>query len=62
MIQGFIPILDLESYVNDINGFIVDLLKGNPWEYYFNQHFGYKYKDIEKKARNIKSLNAVDIK
>jgi hypothetical protein len=52
--QGFVPILELESYKNAINGFIVDSSKGNPWEYYFNQPFGYKYNDIKKKAKNIK--------
>ena len=54
IIQGFIPILELESYKNAINGFIVDRLKVNPWEYYFNQPFGYQYSDIKKKAKNIK--------
>ena len=54
MIKGFIPILELESYKNIINGFIVDPLKGNPWEYYFNQPFGYQYSNIKKKAKNIK--------
>ena len=55
--QGFIPILELESYENAINGFKVDPSKGNPWEYYFNQPFGYKYKNIKKKAKNIKYID-----
>ena len=54
LIEGFVPILEFESYKNVINGFIVDLSKGNPWEYYFNQPFGYKYSDIKKNAKNIK--------
>ena len=54
MIKGFIPILELESYKNVINGFIVDPSKGNPWEYFFNQPFGYQYSNIKKKAKNIK--------
>ena len=53
LIQGFIPILDFGSYKNFINGFIVDPKKGNPWEYYFNQPFGYEYNNIMRKARNI---------
>ena len=57
MIKGFIPIIDLESYKNIINGFIVDPSKGNPWEYYFNQPFGYQYNYIKKKAKNIKYFN-----
>ena len=54
LIQGYIPILDFKSYKNTINGFIVDPTKGNPWEYYFNQPFGYEYNNIMRKARNIK--------
>jgi hypothetical protein len=56
LIQGFIPILELESYENAINGFRVNPSKGNPWEYFFNQPFGYKYKDVIKKTRNIKYI------
>jgi hypothetical protein len=56
MIQGYIPIIDLESYKNSINGFQVNSSKGNPWEYYFNQPFGYKYSIVKKKARNIKNF------
>ena len=54
MIEGFVPIFELESYKNSINGFIVNHSKGNPWENYFNQPFGYKYSNIKKKAKNIK--------
>ena len=54
LLKGFIPIIDLESYKNSINGFKVDPLKGNPWEYYFNQPFNYKYSVVKRKARNIK--------
>ena len=52
--EGFIPILEFESYKNIINGFIVDPTKGNPWEYYFNQPFGYEYNNIKRKAKKIK--------
>ena len=54
LIQGFVPIIEFESYKNVINGFIVDPKKGNPWEYYFNQPFGYEYHNIKTKAKNIK--------
>jgi hypothetical protein len=54
MIRGFIPIIDLQTYKNTINGFEVNLLKGNPWEYYFNQPFDFKYNIVKKKAKNIK--------
>ena len=35
LIEGFVPILEFESYKNAINGFIVDPSKGNPWEYHY---------------------------
>jgi hypothetical protein len=54
LLEGFVPILEFESYKNVINGFKVDPSKGNPWDYYFNQPFGYKYSDIKKKAKHIK--------
>ena len=56
LIDGFVPIFEFESYKNIMNGFIVDPLKGNPWEYYFNQPFGYKYSNIKAKAKNIKYI------
>ena len=59
LIQGFIPILELESYKNVINGFTINPSKGNPWEYYFNQPFGYKYDNVVKKAKNIKYVECV---
>ena len=42
IIQGFIPIIEFESYKNVLNGFTINPSKGNPWEYYFNQPFGFK--------------------
>jgi hypothetical protein len=56
IIQGFIPIIEFESYKNVLNGFTTNPPKGNPWEYYFNQPFGYKYSNIKKKAKNIKYI------
>jgi len=54
MIQGFVPIIELESYKNAMNGFKISPLKRNPWEYYFNQPFGYNYSYIKKKAKSKK--------
>lgn len=54
--MGFIPILDFESYSNAINGFVNDSSKGNPWEYFFNQPFGYNYSDVKRNARNLKYI------
>ena len=59
MIQGFIPIFDFESYKNIINGFSDNPLKGNPWEYYFNQPFGFRHKDVIQKGKNIKYFECI---
>jgi len=59
--KGFIPILEFISYKNVINGFKVDPTKGNPWEYYFNQPFGYEYNNIIRKAKNIKYFECSNI-
>lgn len=50
--SGFIPIIDLQSFENIFNGFNIKSNK-NPWEYFFNQPFGYKLDDIKKYSKNI---------
>ena len=52
LITGFIPIIDLQSFKNILNGFNIKS-KQNPWEYFFNQPFGYKLDDIKKYSKNI---------
>jgi hypothetical protein len=59
MIQGFIPSFDFESYKNFINGFSDNPLRENPWEYYFNQPFGFRYKDVIQKGKNIKYFECI---
>ena len=59
LLRGFIPIIELQTYKNSINGFEVNLLKENPWEYYFNQPFGFKYNIVKKKAKNIKNFECL---
>ena len=54
MIQGYIPIIDLESFPNIFNGFNISSTKLNPWEFFFYQPFGFTYRNIIKKAKNIK--------
>ena len=52
-------IIELQTYKNSINGFEVNLLKENPWEYYFNQPFGFKYNIVKKNAKNIKNFECL---
>ena len=57
IIKGYIPIIDLESFPNIFNGFKSNITKENPWEYFFNQPFGYTLKNVKNKAKNIKYFN-----
>ena len=50
--SGQIPIVDLESFPNIFNGFN-DSFDENPWEYFFEQPFGYKLNEIKKYAKHI---------
>lgn len=57
IIKGYIPIVELESFPNIFNSFKANSSTENPWEYFFNQPFGYTIKNIKKKAKNIKFFN-----
>jgi len=52
--NGYVPIVDLKSFKNVINGYIIDSSKTNPWELYFNQPFGYTLDNVLKKGKKIK--------
>ena len=51
--EGFIPIVDLQSFDNIFNGFNVSSSTNNPWEYFFQQPYDYKLKDIIRLVKNI---------
>lgn len=55
IIKGYIPIIDLVSFNNILNGFKADSSRQgiNPWEYFFNQPFGYTLKNVINKGKNI---------
>lgn len=55
LIEGYIPIIDLKSYPNIINGF--DTKKSNVYEIFFEQPFGYNLEEILKNAEKIKKIN-----
>ena len=50
---GYIPIIDL-CFPNIFNKFNSKLIKRNPWEFFFNQPYGYSLKDVKIKAKKIK--------
>ena len=49
--QGYIPIIDLKSFPNVINGF--NTSKDNYWELFFDQPFGYTLDEVLKNGKNI---------
>lgn len=50
---GYIPIIDLESFPNIFNKMNSSLSSINPWEYFFNQPFGYRLKNVKNRAKKI---------
>ena len=60
LIQGYIPIIDLKSFPNIINGF--NTSNSNYWELFFEQPFGYALEEVLKKAKYIKRVKCLDCK
>lgn len=52
--EGFIPIIDLQSFKNIFNGYNESTLNENPWEYFFNQPFGFTLNNVEKKGKFVR--------
>ena len=50
LIKGYIPIIDLKSFPNLLNGYIINSSSINPWEYFFEQPFCYNLNDVLDKA------------
>ena len=51
--QGYIPIIDINSFPNIFNGFNPNSSKSNPWELFFNQPYGF---ELDKVLKNVKKL------
>lgn len=54
--KGYIPIIDLTSYPNVFNKFNYNYSNKNPWEFYFNQPYGYTLENVKKYAINKKKF------
>ena len=53
--EGFIPIVDIKSYPNVVNGF--NTIKSNYWELFFEQPWGYTLDEVLKNAKYLETLN-----
>ena len=51
--KGYIPIIDLKSYPNMYNNFSKTYNEKNPWEYFFEQPYGYTLEMVLKNETNI---------
>ena len=54
LLNGYIPIIDIKSYPNIINGY--NTKKNNIWEIFFDQPFGYNLKEVVKHANHLKKI------
>ena len=53
LIKGYIPIIDLKSFPNLLNGYIINSSNINPWEDFFEQPFCYNLNDVLNNAEKI---------
>ena len=60
LIDGYIPIIDLKSFPNVINGF--NISKSNYWEIFFEQPYGYTLDEVIKNSKNITNITCYDCK
>ena len=51
--KGYIPIIDLKSYPNMYNNFSSSYNYTNPWEYFYEQPYGYTLELVLNKTTNI---------
>ena len=58
LLDGYIPIIDLKSFPNLINGY--NTSHNNYWELFFEQPFGYTLEEVLKNAKNIKYVKCQD--
>ena len=58
LLEGYIPIFDIKSFPNTINGF--NTSKENYWDIFFFQPFGYTLEEVLKHAKNITNITIYD--
>lgn len=51
--EGYIPIIDLQSFPNVFNGFRINYTDKNPWELFFYQPYGFEIKKVLNYSKNI---------
>ena len=59
ILEGYVPVIDMKSCPNPYNNFTVTS-KTNPWEYLFEQPYGYTLDEALQNAKNKKYFNCHD--
>ena len=60
ILKGYIPVIDMKSYPIPYNNFTINKNKTNPWEYLFEQPFGYTLEEVLQNAKNKEYFNCHD--
>ena len=61
ILEGYVPVIDMKSYPNIYNNFTTNEKK-NPWEYLFEQPFGYTLDEVLKNAKNKEYFDCIQNK
>jgi len=57
ILEGYVPIIDMQSYPNPYNNFTTT--KKNPWEFLFEQPFGYTLQEVLNNAKHKYSFDCI---
>ena len=60
ILEGYVPVIDLQSYPNPYNNFTV--CDRNPWEFLFEQPFGYKLDEVLNFAKHKNYFDCIQDK
>ena len=61
ILEGYVTVIDMKSYPNIYNNFTINEKK-NPWEYLFEQPFGYTLDEVLKNAKNKEYFDCIQDK
>lgn len=61
ILEGYVPVIDMKSYPNPYNNYTVNN-ETNPWEYLFEQPFGYSLDEVLKNAKNKQYFDCIQDK
>ena len=60
ILEGFVPVIDMQSYPNPYNNFTIS--EKNPWEFLFEQPFGYALQEVLNNAKHKNYFDCIQDK